>query len=244
MRSLLIILSVFVTFAIVAQSVENQNTVQVNTFSDAPSDSSAMHLPAPADSILLSADSISSQADSTLSQASQILTLNDSIELVKKEIKDLDKDLNTYRDSVMSISFAMLKIPYDEFMINELAIPIYEGAAKDSLQDKKIQGRLSLMKSYKDDSTAVKEILTKLSQSLNEVKDEESLKKWAVNKLSDFKIAPVVKEYSEKLSEEESRDSFLGSIIVNTQKLLENQNYPDALNKIKNSLKVYLDCLK
>lgn len=244
MRSLLITLSVFVTFAIVAQSVENQNTVQVNTFNDAPSDSSAMHLPAPADSILLSADSISSTTDSTLSQASQILTLNDSIELVKKEIKDLDKDLNTYRDSVMSISFAMLKIPYDEFMINELAIPIYEGAAKDSLQDKKIQDRLSLMKSYKVDSTAVKEILTKLSQSLNEVKDEESLKKWAANKLINFKMAPVVKDYSEKLSEKDLQDTFLGSVIVRTQNLLENQNYPDAYNKIKNALQVLRDSLK
>ena len=167
--------------------------------------------------------------------------LNDTIAELRYEIAELSTKkpsgkndlIESYQKKFISIASNFLYLPYDEYSINDLAIPAYETTKGTPLYDK-YKIRLQMLQYYARD---IQEIIKFLQKTRGSIPKSGSLQNWANGAKKEFAGYPVVIHYQEY--GDDWKETYLGKYIVKIFKQLNNLN-GDAYSRIYNAFGTYI----
>lgn len=163
----------------------------------------------------------------------QLTLINNEIKSARKKLDDFNSvfrtattTLNTinsevynYRESVLQYAGALLNIPYSDFIITEIAIPIFKNELEDTGKNPKLETTFTLLQNYKANTTELKNILQGYKASLKSITGE-GYPEWAVKTYVDFKYLPLVKQYKTAFPATWGK-TYLGAIINRLEEQLQ-----------------------
>lgn len=164
----------------------------------------------------------------------QIDSLNKSISAINKaneeNIKNLNDRIADRNSKLILMASNFLYIPYEDYSVNEIAIPAFEGVDDDVLK-KENAIYIDLLKNYKSDIDSLCTYIDVVMPRTKLFNLESSRVKEANNLLKEFKNHPTVARY---LAYEDWEETWLGKYIKEIQKVWTNPGDKTATeNKLK-----------
>ena len=162
-------------------------------------------------------------------------SLSNIIENNENVIKKQNETIDDYKATFIEMASNFLYIPYDEYSINEVAIPAFE-KAKGSSYYNNYAIRLEMLKHYKED---INYIIKFLNKALKDMPENGSLTKWAQDSKAEFGKYAVVRGYQQY--GDDWQNTYLGKYIVAIFTMLSNESItaPDAHSRIKATFSKY-----
>lgn len=147
----------------------------------------------------------------------EISTLNRKIDdLQNVIIKRLEASNDTLQRRLISMASNFLYIPYDEYSIEEIAIPAFL-ATKGTPAYTRYQNRLPLLQNYRDDISSLVTFLVQAEKDiaigLTKLREDK-----AKEHLSNIQTLPLYLRYS---SYDDWQNTYLGNLICSIQKYLQ-----------------------
>lgn len=167
----------------------------------------------------------------------EITNLNIKIDdLQNTTIKRLEASNDTLQRRLISMASNFLYIPYDEYSIEEIAIPAFL-STKGTSAYTRYQNRLPLLQNYKSDIASLVESLTQIEKDLEWgiVRNQK-----ANEHLNNLKISPLYQRYS---SYDDWENTYLGVQIQIICGLLKSptEQTSSKLKNIRTNLEILLN---
>ena len=174
--------------------------------------------------------------DSYAEYKQQLEEGNQTIQDLESEIANVNTNLAMYRAMVIKYAFDFLNIPYDEYSVTEIAIPILKNAINSGPKDASASAKLSLLENYSANIQQLKTLLNTYITDLNNAKTAEEFNEWADKAYPDFKYKDYVKAYKQAFTtQNDLNNTYLGSIISTIEYQLANRGKPGARDIMLNS---------
>ena len=154
---------------------------------------------------------------------------NQTIQDLESEIANVNTNLAMYRATVIKYASDLLNIPYDEYTVTEIAIPILKNAVNAGPRDDSASAKLSLLENYNTNVQQLKNLLNSYINAINNAKTPEEFIEWTELTYVKFKYEEVVKAYKKVYPKDNDlKKTYLGSIISIIESQLANRGNPDA----------------
>lgn len=175
----------------------------------------------------------------------QLVDLNQTIQDLESDIANVNSSLAEYRALVIKYASDLLNIPYDEYTVTEIAIPILKNAINAGPEDDSASAKLSLLENYATNIQQLKTLLNSYISALTKAKTPEEFNEWADKANTNFKYEDVVKTYKKVYPKaNDLKKTYLGSIISKIEAQLSKRENLDAkatmlktFNDLKRQLK-------
>lgn len=145
-----------------------------------------------------------------------------------KEIAQLNAEKDELYKKLSNVAVNFLYIPYEQFSIDEIAIPAFEALKGSKYYDKYFL-RLELLRSYADDIKALCAFLDNLDYLGYDIAFGNSLKEEAKEEITKLENTPTYKAY---IQYEDWGNTYLGMQITAIKKDLVNIT-PDSKGKFR-----------
>lgn len=164
--------------------------------------------------------------------------LRKKVDLQDISIKKRETTIDTLQRKLISMASNFLYIPYDQYSIEEIAIPAFEITKGSSLYTQ-YSNRLPLFREYRQNIQSIIDFLEKVEKD-TAVPLASYREKMAAESIDILNNLPVCRNYS---LYDDWENTYLGQIIVSIKELLisPNESTPSQLRKIKENLKAVLD---
>lgn len=162
-----------------------------------------------------------SQKETELKE-SDILKLKKELEGIQNgTVKRLEASNDSLRRKLISMASNFLYIPYDQYSIEEIAIPAFKASAGSSVYVQ-YQNRLPLFENYNSYILSLIEFLAKAENDTSSSFKLTSMRKNNANEaLTVLSTLPVFNDY---MRYEDWKNTFLGKQIVAIQRILNSPN--------------------
>ncbi len=171
-------------------------------------------------------------------------TLNDSLRFYMEKYTDEQKQNKSLMDKlikgdkqIIGMASFPLYFPYNEYIVNYIAIPAYESVQNDSLK-KQYMIRYKLLKSYKADISEMADLLKSIHQECNGPFASSGQSEGWINKITQSRIFARYKQY------DDWRNTYIGYMLTEVVDYLKIFNRQTTPQKIKEKIDELDRCIE
>lgn len=158
----------------------------------------------------------------------KLTNTNTSVRTANSNLNTINSDVDTYRKHVLQYAGDLLNIPYSDYIISEIGIPIFKNALNDGEKTSQLETTLTFLENYKANTNELKNILQGYRTSLKSISGN-AFPEWAEKTYVEFKYLPLVKQYKQAFPESFDK-TYLGGIINKLEVHLQSKEENTQLN--------------